>query len=115
MTDSTDSTSGPVRTVPDPYDEDDAAHVDELPPFNGDAKASFAYDDGGRYKVESGDNYPSTRLIPEEKWRENWMPEREGVGEECAGCGQTIEWDAIIVNSEYHLRCYVGTEADRNE
>ena len=91
----------------DPYDEGEAEHVDELPPFNGDGKASFAYDDdGNRYKVVSRDCNAKTELIPERKWRENWMPDREGVGEACAGCGRTIEWNAIIVNSEYHLRCY---------
>lgn len=101
------------QTPSDPFDEADAMHVNEFPPFNGDRHASFAFDDdGARYKVVSGDRFPSTNFIREEKWRENVLPERKGVGEACAGCGVTIEWDAIIVNSEWHLRCYVESEED---
>lgn len=109
MTEGGRSLGGTVRTPPDPYDSGDAMHVDEFPPFNGDQKASFAFDDdGNRYKVTSGERFPATKFIPERRWRETVMPDREGVGETCSGCGQIIEWDAIIVNSECHLRCYVG-------
>jgi hypothetical protein len=88
-------------------------HVDEFPPYNGDRKASFAFDDEGtRYKVWSGDRYPSTQFIPERLWREAVLPDRDGVGECCAGCGQCIEWDAVIVNGQYHLRCYSGSGGD---
>lgn len=107
MTEDNDSTDGP----PDPFAPDDAKHIDEFPPFNGDRLAPFAVDDdGNRFKVASGDGYPATRFIPEELWRENALPERRGVGEPCRGCGRTIAWDAIIVKSEWHLRCYVGYE-----
>lgn len=100
---------------PDPYDADNALHIDELPPFNGDTHAEFAFDDeGNRYKVVSGDRFPSTGFIPESQWRENVLPKRDGVGEECVECDETIEWNAIIVNSEYHLRCFVDTETDRD-
>jgi hypothetical protein len=106
-------TDGTERSPSDPYDPDDALHIDEFPPFNGDRKARFAYDDdGNRHKVVSGGHFPSTYFIPEEKWRENVLPEREGVGEKCARCGEPIEWDAVIVNSEYHLRCYVDAEGE---
>jgi len=102
------------RSPNDPYDAEDSLHIDEFPLFNGGQRAGFAYDDeGNRYKVVSGDRFPSTYFIPEEKWRVNVLPEREGVGKKCAECGETIEWDAIIVNSEYHLRCYVGTATDQ--
>jgi len=110
------SSDGTERTPSDPFDPDDAMHVDEFPPFNGDDKASFAFDDDGtRYKVTSGDRFPSTKFLPESQWRETFMPERDGVGEECSGCGEPIEWNAVIVNSEYHIRCYVGTDTDRQE
>lgn len=106
---------GTNRGPEDPYDVRDAKHIDEFPPFNGDRLASFAFDDeGNRYKVASGDRWPSTYFIPEERWRENILPGRKGVGEKCRGCGVAIEWDAIIVNSEYHLRCYVDAETDRS-
>lgn len=107
--------SGGTEHAPeDPYDPDDAKHIDEFPPFNGDRRASFAFDDeGNRYKVVSGDRFPSTYFIPEERWRENVLPERKGVGETCRGCGEAIEWDAIIVDSEYHLRCYVDAETEQ--
>lgn len=99
----------------DPYNDSEAVHVDELPEFNGDSKASFAYDDDGtRYKVRSGEGYPETYLLPEERWRENWMPERDGVGDPCAGCENAIEWNAIILRDDgedYHLRCYEGGES----
>lgn len=107
---------GAKQPPPDPYDADDALHIDEVPPYNGDRLAAFAFDDGSnRYKVVSGDRIPSTEFIPEDQWRENVLPEREGVGEACAECGETIEWDAVIVNSEYHLRCYGGTGGDRSD
>lgn len=107
-------TNGADRPA-DPYDSDDARHVDEIPPYNGDRLASFAFDDEGhRYKVTSGERRPSTRLIPERQWREVFMPEREGVGETCPACGRAIEWDAIIVHSTYHLRCYVGADMDQD-
>jgi len=99
----------------DPYDPDDAMHVDDIPDYNGDRRASFAFDDAGtRYKVVAGDRIPRTYLIPEESWRETWMPKRPGVGEPCAGCDNKIEWDAIIVRSgdqNYHARCFPGGEA----
>ena len=101
------------QSPPDPYDADDALHIDEVPPYNGDRLAAFAFDDeGNRYKIASGDCIPSTKFLPEDQWRENVLPERTGVGEECAECGRTIEWDAIIVNSAYHLRCYGGMDTD---
>ena len=105
-----------VEKPQDPYDEDDAVHVDELPPFNGDATAAFAFDDEGtRYKVDSGERYPSTTLIPEERWYENRMPERDGVGKTCASCGNTIAWNAMIFrdcddDEYYHLGCYINDE-----
>jgi hypothetical protein len=89
-------------------------HIDEFTPHNGARLAAFAFDDeGNRYKVITRDFNASTEFFPEEKWRENVLPERDGVGEACAACGETIEWDAIIVNSEYHLRCYVDKDTDR--
>jgi hypothetical protein len=110
------SPGGTVRSLPDPYDADDALHIDEFPPYNGDRHAAFAFDDeGNRYKVFSRDFNALTEFFPEEKWRENVLPERDGVGEACAGCGRTIEWDAIIVNSAYHLRCYVDEAAERSD
>jgi hypothetical protein len=109
-------TDGTECSPPDPYDESDAVHIDDLPSFNGDLTASFAYDDdGNRFKVTAGDSYPRTELIPEERWRQNWMPDREGVGQPCAGCGEKIEWDAIIANDEYHLRCFVREENQREK
>jgi hypothetical protein len=108
------STDGTVRSPPDPYDADDAQHIDEFPPHNGDRFAPFAFDDeGNRYKVISRDYNALTEFLPEEKWRETVLPERDGVGETCVGCGETIEWDAIIVNSEYHVRCYIEWDTDR--
>lgn len=93
----------------DPYDPECAVHVDALPEFNGDSKARFAFDDDGdRYKVVSGDNFPLTKLIPEQEWCENVLPERDGVGEPCEGCGNTIAWNAIIVNGSWHVGCYVA-------
>jgi hypothetical protein len=100
----------------DRYEQDDARHIDEFPPYNGDRIAEWAYDDeGNRFKVKSGDRLPATYFIAEERWRENVLPDRDGVGETCVGCGETIEWDAIIVNSEYHVRCYVEWGTDRSD
>jgi hypothetical protein len=110
------SSVGAKQSPPSPYDADDALHIDEFPPYNGDRLAAFAFDDeGNRYKVVSGNRIPSTEFIPEGQWRENVLPGREGVGEECTECGETIEWDAIIVNSECHLRCYVATGGDHSD
>jgi len=109
------SSGGTEQAPPDPYDADNALHVDEFPPYNGDRLAAFAFDDeGNRYKVVSGDRIPSTGFIPKDQWRETVLPKRNGVGAECAECGERIEWNAIIVNSEYHLRC-IGTDTDRSE
>jgi hypothetical protein len=61
------SQGGTVRSPPDPYDADDALHIDEFPPYNGARHAAFAFDDeGNRYKVSTGDRIPSTKFFPED-------------------------------------------------
>ena len=100
-----------TQSPPGPYDADDALHIDEFPPYNGDRLAAFAFDDeGNRYKVGSGDRFPSTEFISEDQWSENVLPERKGVGEECAECGETVEWNATIVNSQFDLLPRVNAE-----
>lgn len=97
----------------DPYNPDNAVHVDELPPHNGRCKARYAYNsDGDRFKVRTSPANAETRLIPEKHWPEYTWAERDVVGDECSECGRLIRWmhTAVIdVNGDVqHYPCYDG-------
>jgi hypothetical protein len=91
-------------------------HVDELPDYN--AEDEWAVDSGGElYKVSVNDFNAKTTLTHEDYvMTERRLADREGAGEDCSICGETIPPLDVYVRTagEYqHLGCHASEEESK--